>query len=225
MCDLLQNAVEATNVKEEITVHLEEQDKYTSVSVSNTGSEIPDTNISNIFEPFFTEGKDDGTGLGLAICKKIINDHGGEIYCNSDSQKTVFTFTIPRYVELVATKPRPKASRVAVVDDCPFIRDMWAKQASNGFSISTFSSPEEFLSSHDHLSSLTENELCIVTDYYFEPSSKVNGLEFGQELREKGFTGGLYLSTDASVDSNLVLGIDAVLIDKQPSKAIALLNI
>ena len=36
-------------------------------------------NRDKLFEPYITS-KTDGTGLGLAICKKIIEDHEGEIY-------------------------------------------------------------------------------------------------------------------------------------------------
>ena len=44
--------------------------------------------MGKIFDPFFTTkevGK--GTGLGLSICYGIINNHGGKIYAQSQSDK------------------------------------------------------------------------------------------------------------------------------------------
>ena len=35
-------------------------------------------NRDNFFEPYMTK-KTNGTGLGLAICKKIVEDHNGQI--------------------------------------------------------------------------------------------------------------------------------------------------
>ena len=58
------------------------------VTVSDNGKGIPPQNLSKIFEPFYTtdtQGK--GTGLGLSISKKIIQEHGGEIYAESEVNK------------------------------------------------------------------------------------------------------------------------------------------
>ena len=46
--------------------------------MGDTGGGIPQENLDNIFNPFFTT-KQDGTGLGLAITHKIITQHGGEL--------------------------------------------------------------------------------------------------------------------------------------------------
>jgi hypothetical protein len=41
-------------------------------------------------------GKPEGSGLGLAIAKKIVEDHGGEIYLDGRNQTgTLFKITIP----------------------------------------------------------------------------------------------------------------------------------
>ncbi len=49
-----------------------------------------------IFDPFFTTKKEtDGTGLGLSISKKIITEHGGQITCQSESDKTLFRIELP----------------------------------------------------------------------------------------------------------------------------------
>ncbi|HOV98936.1 MAG TPA: ATP-binding protein [Bacteroidota bacterium] len=66
-------------------------------SFSDTGAGISQGNLANIFQPFFTtkeEGK--GTGLGLAICRKIVNQHEGEISVESEVGKgTTFTIKLP----------------------------------------------------------------------------------------------------------------------------------
>jgi signal transduction histidine kinase len=41
-------------------------------------------------------GKTEGSGLGLAIAKRIVEDHGGEIYLDARSGTgTLFKITIP----------------------------------------------------------------------------------------------------------------------------------
>lgn len=50
------------------------------IEICDTGIGIPNENMAKVMEPFFTtkeEGK--GTGLGLAICRRVVEDHGGEM--------------------------------------------------------------------------------------------------------------------------------------------------
>jgi two-component system NtrC family sensor kinase len=65
--------------------------------VSDTGSGIPEANLSRIFDPFFTTkpvGK--GTGLGLSIIYGIINKLGGTIAVDSAvGLGTTFTIRLP----------------------------------------------------------------------------------------------------------------------------------
>jgi signal transduction histidine kinase len=67
-------------------------------SVADNGIGIPKAQHKWIFEPFtrLTAGRErDGTGLGLATCKKLINRHGGTIWCESKpGSGTIFFFTL-----------------------------------------------------------------------------------------------------------------------------------
>ena len=71
------------------------------VSISDTGVGIREEDKKFIFEKFSQVGdtltsKPRGTGLGLAICKHIIEEHGGEIWVESEIEKgTDFSFSIP----------------------------------------------------------------------------------------------------------------------------------
>jgi signal transduction histidine kinase len=66
------------------------------VAVQDTGRGIAPEIAESLFKPFATHGKSHGTGLGLTICKKIVEDHGGEIYATSEPGKgATFTFTLP----------------------------------------------------------------------------------------------------------------------------------
>jgi signal transduction histidine kinase len=68
-------------------------------SVADNGIGIPKAQYKWIFEPFtrLSTGRNrDGTGLGLATCKKLIERHGGTIWCESKpGSGTVFHFTLP----------------------------------------------------------------------------------------------------------------------------------
>lgn len=69
-------------------------------SVADTGCGIPPQDLDRIFHRFSTgrnnSGMSQGTGLGLSIAKRIILDHGGEIWAeNLPEAGCVFSFTLP----------------------------------------------------------------------------------------------------------------------------------
>ncbi|MBN2253008.1 MAG: PAS domain-containing protein [Kosmotogaceae bacterium] len=92
--NLVQNAIEASEKAGQVLITLEKKVEYVYFSAKNGGNIIPEETLKRIFEPFFTT-KTLGTGLGLSICKKIVEEHGGEIYASSGMEGTVFTFTLP----------------------------------------------------------------------------------------------------------------------------------
>ncbi|MBI4614133.1 MAG: HAMP domain-containing protein [Planctomycetes bacterium] len=52
------------------------------IEVCDQGAGIPEGIRDRVWEPFYTT-KEEGTGLGLAICRKVIEEHGGKIGCES----------------------------------------------------------------------------------------------------------------------------------------------
>jgi len=77
--NILKNSYESqTQKKKIISVKVTDGKGFIDIYVEDNGIGFPE-NRDKLFEPYITN-KSDGTGLGLAICKKIIEDHGGEIY-------------------------------------------------------------------------------------------------------------------------------------------------
>ena len=67
--------------------------------IEDTGPGFAPEIASRLFEPFATHGKTHGTGLGLSICKRIIEDHKGQIRARSEPQRgAIFSFTLPREI-------------------------------------------------------------------------------------------------------------------------------
>jgi signal transduction histidine kinase len=65
------------------------------VSVSDSGTGIPNEKLNKIFETFYTT-KEHGTGLGLSIARTIIQAAGGKLWAeNRDVGGAVFRFTLP----------------------------------------------------------------------------------------------------------------------------------
>lgn len=99
--NLVDNAVKYTPEGAQIRIHTGKKDGMVVVSVSDTGSGIPDEQKSKVFEMFYTgtNRAADGRrslGLGLGLCRSIIRAHGGEIWVSDNKpQGAVFTFTLP----------------------------------------------------------------------------------------------------------------------------------
>jgi len=84
--NLLMNGIDAVaeGGRVQIESRLQKSRKQTHVQVviSDDGSGIPKKNIAKIFQPFFST-KEKGTGMGLAICRRIIEEHQGDISATS----------------------------------------------------------------------------------------------------------------------------------------------
>lgn len=67
------------------------------LAIEDTGVGIPAEHLEKIFDPFFTtKAPGKGTGLGLAVSQRIIHDHGGHLYVESETGKgSKFTIELP----------------------------------------------------------------------------------------------------------------------------------
>ena len=82
LINILQNAVEASEPKEIVTLKTRKLSNSLVITVSDNGIGISPENLTKIQNPFFTT-KDNGTGLGLSVSYRIINNHNGEITIDS----------------------------------------------------------------------------------------------------------------------------------------------
>jgi two-component system sensor kinase FixL len=65
------------------------------VSVRDNGIGIPPERMAHLFDPFYTT-KSSGMGMGLPISQTIMENHGGEIWAESDSGSgTTFFVNLP----------------------------------------------------------------------------------------------------------------------------------
>jgi two-component system, cell cycle sensor histidine kinase and response regulator CckA len=84
---------------------------WVTITVSDTGSGIPEAIMNRVFEPFFTT-KPEGTGLGLASTQGIVRQHNGDIKVQSKvGTGTQFTVYLPpsRHTEAIADSGIRKA--------------------------------------------------------------------------------------------------------------------
>ncbi|MCK4654315.1 MAG: GHKL domain-containing protein, partial [Candidatus Cloacimonetes bacterium] len=95
--NLFLNAINAMPNGGKLTVSVEDdkKSKHLIITVEDTGTGISKTNLSKIFDPFFST-REDGVGLGLSLCHRIIEDHKGKIEIESQINKGTKVFvTLP----------------------------------------------------------------------------------------------------------------------------------
>ena len=76
--NILKNSIESNSKKKKkVHITVSKKSNFFLVDIEDNGDGFP-KNREKLFEPYITH-KLNGTGLGLAICKKIVEDHNGEI--------------------------------------------------------------------------------------------------------------------------------------------------
>lgn len=101
--NLLENAIKYSLPDSgPIEISVAQNSETVTVRVTDDGPGIPETDLGNLFEPFFRvdrsrSKKSGGYGLGLSICKRILEAHGGTISAenNHPGRGATFTLTFP----------------------------------------------------------------------------------------------------------------------------------
>lgn len=90
--NLVRNSIEAINdggeQNGEIHVSSRARNGYIEIAVSDNGAGISGSELSRIFDPFYTT-KERGTGLGLSISQSIAEAHGGNLALAPNPDKGV----------------------------------------------------------------------------------------------------------------------------------------
>ncbi len=131
--------------------------EYAVLKVQDSGSGIPQTDLSRVFEPFFTKkilGRS-GTGLGLTVVWHTLKDSDGFINLSSGPEGTLFELYFPVTREAVQDPTQATGiqdlkgagERILVVDDDSEQRDMLAVLLERlGYQVRTASSFDEAVS-------------------------------------------------------------------------------
>ena len=132
-----------------------EEGDYVVLTVSDTGVGIPQEEISQIFEPFYTKkvmGRS-GTGLGMAVVWGTVKDHKGYIHVQSDPGKgTTFKLYFPVTREQNAENQHSQKSvdcqgqgeSILVVDDVKEQREIASKILTQlGYCVKTAKNGQE----------------------------------------------------------------------------------
>ena len=95
--NLLKNAIEAMPNGGDLHIkvyHAENKDAI-CVDITDTGHGISEAELHLVFRPFYST-KTDGTGLGLSFCRRVADEHGGEIRIKSELGKgSTFSVILP----------------------------------------------------------------------------------------------------------------------------------
>jgi nitrogen fixation/metabolism regulation signal transduction histidine kinase len=77
-------SVEHPRLEITVTTHVHNNQREIVIRFKDNGPGIMPQHHLSIFDPYYTT-KDEGTGLGLAISKKIVLEHGGRIWVETDN--------------------------------------------------------------------------------------------------------------------------------------------
>ena len=98
--NLCLNAIQAMSLKGgTLSLAAKSRKGWLEIRVVDTGCGIPSEMQERIFEPFFTT-RATGSGLGLFSCRRIVEEHGGQLTVLSEAAKgTTFIVLFPTLIE------------------------------------------------------------------------------------------------------------------------------
>ncbi|WP_419886899.1 PAS domain S-box protein [Neobacillus niacini] len=93
--NFIKNGIEAMPNGGELHVKTMIHDNNVQISIQDTGIGIPKEKLKQLGEPFYTTKKN-GNGLGLMVSFKIIENHNGKVFVESEPNKgTTFNILLP----------------------------------------------------------------------------------------------------------------------------------
>ena len=103
LTNLLENSLNSIQPKHgAIKVSASQLENDVTISVHDNGCGIPKEKLDKVFSKFYQVDMSNtrekgGVGLGLSICKKIVDEHNGKIWIESElSQETTIHVTLPK---------------------------------------------------------------------------------------------------------------------------------
>lgn len=98
--NVLRNAVSYSNPGGTVDIRAQRKGDQAVIAIGNQGLEIPEQELTNIFQKFYRldqarSSRTGGAGLGLAIAREIVERHGGTIRAENDGRWTSFVITLP----------------------------------------------------------------------------------------------------------------------------------
>lgn len=98
--NLVSNAIKYTPSGGTIAIRLTETDGVVRWTVTDSGIGVPKASQAHLFEKFFRADnavlESDGTGLGLHLVRLIVEQFGGQVWCESEEgQGATFGFSMP----------------------------------------------------------------------------------------------------------------------------------
>ncbi|MEM9041732.1 MAG: ATP-binding protein [Actinomycetota bacterium] len=113
LTNLVSNAIKFTPADGRVTIDVSADDEHVTVSVTDTGVGIPESEQDQVFERFFRTTSTHhqavpGTGLGLSIASDLVEAHGGTIRLSSEpGVGTHVWFTLPLDGASITVPPVP----------------------------------------------------------------------------------------------------------------------
>ena len=169
LANLISNAVKFCPEGGEIDIHVKNEGDFVKFIISNTGEDIPEDQLQEIFNRFHqvdsgsTRGYE-GTGIGLSMVHEIVALHSGLITVTSKNQIVRFEVTLPKgqvgiLEEVQGSNPLIKPSqqlkaetpiirekkplKILVVEDYPDLRNFIKRILYRSYSIIEASNGEE----------------------------------------------------------------------------------